>query len=204
MQGMGDLRRVAETITQKLANGQLRVRSNDEPTCSPSPTSSDTTTRPRPSITERLTGPQAHRREAIKAMLLRYRMERRMEAPSADALRDEVRWCDELFTHAGIPTERLKDVYLEAMSCHGPYPLKPNDYVDAWRRLRPKEGDGADLRAMGERDDCALCGGTGYITVFVPFDAKNPTAGGEESAKVCPYRHERHLAVRNVGLHKVA
>jgi hypothetical protein len=114
-------------------------------------------------------------------MLLRYRMERRMEAPGSDALSDDVRWHDELFTHNEIPTDRLKDVYLEAMSHHGQYPLKPNDYVDAWRRLQPKEGDGADLRPMGARgSDCAICEGKGMTTIYDPkTDA--------DIEKECPY-----------------
>lgn len=200
MKAMGDLHRAADEIRRRLEDGSLPVRNESEPICSQSPNKLDTTEPRRHSTVERLTAPQAHRREVIKSMLLRYRMERRMEAPSADALNDEVRWCDELFTFNGIPTDRLKDAYLEAMSRHGSYPLKPSDYVEAWRRLQPKEGDGVDLRVMGERPDCALCEGTGHITVFVPHDVKNPAGGGEESMKVCPYRHERSLAVRVSGL----
>src|SRR5438105_12173144 len=100
----------------------------------------------------------------------------------------------------------MLDIYLEAMSHHGPYPLKPNDYVDAWRRLqpKPKEGDGADLRAMGERGtDCAICAGTGTTKKFVPDNVFNPLAGGRDIEVPCPYRCKSALAVRNVGLHAV-
>jgi hypothetical protein len=205
MHAMGDLKRVAAEITRKLDDGSLPMRSDAEPTCSPSTSKSDTTARPRQLITERLTGPQAQRREAIKAMLLSYRMERRMEAPSADALNDEVRWCDELFTHNEIPTDRLHDIYLEAMSHHGPYPLKPNDYVDAWRRLQPKQGDGVDLRAMSERGgDCTICRGAGTIKKFVPDNVFHPLAGGEEVEVICPYRCNSALAVRQAGQRKAA
>lgn len=119
-------------------------------------------------------------------MLLRYRMERRMEAPSPDALFDEVRWHDELFTYNGIPTERLNDVYLEAMSHHGDFPLKANDYVNAWHRIKPKEGDGADTRPMSERgSECATCRGEGKITKFVPTSLK--TMEGYEVEVECPF-----------------
>ncbi len=122
-------------------------------------------------------------------MLLRYRMERRMEAPSPDALYDEVRWHDELFTYNEIPTERLNDVYLEAMSHHGDYPLKANDYVNAWQRIKPKEGDGADTRPMNERGgECAWCHGKGKMPKFVVTNFRAVPPEGYEQEVVCPFR----------------
>lgn len=109
MKPMGDLRQVAETIMRKLEDGSLPARSESGPTSSSYQSKSDSPARPRPSTAETLTHRQAQRREAIKNMLLRYRMERRMEAPSRDALYDEVKWHDELFTYNGIPTERLNN-----------------------------------------------------------------------------------------------
>jgi hypothetical protein len=121
-------------------------------------------------------------------MLIRYRMEKKLPPFSDDALLDEVRWHDEHFMHAGVPTDRIKDVYLEAVAQHGQYPLNVDDYLRAWARLQPKEGGGADLRPMGERGvGCAICGGTGMTTRFVPHDVKNPSAGGDEYEVECPY-----------------
>jgi hypothetical protein len=38
---------------------------------------------------------------------------------------------------------------------------------------------------MGERGaDCALCGGTGTVKTFVPFDFKNPDGGAATGARV--------------------
>lgn len=97
-------------------------------------------------------------------------------------------------------------MYAEAMKAHGQYLLKVDDYLRAWDRLKPKEGDGADLHAMGERGaDCAICGGAGTVKKFVPDDVFNPLAGGREVEVPCPYRCKSALVVRvGVGLHKVA
>ena len=130
----------------------------------------------------------------------RYIFDKHLDPLPDDELRAVVKSYDHLFTAAGISTGRVRDVYAEAMKSHGRYLLRVDDYLRAWERIRPQEGDGVDLRVMGERHDCALCGGKGYVTVFVPHDVKNPSVGGEESAKVCPYRHDRALVVRKTDL----
>jgi hypothetical protein len=152
-----------------------------------------------------LTEAQARRREVIKAMILRYRMEKKLPPFGDDALYDEVRWYDEHLTRARVPTERLKDVYLEAMSEHGQYPLNVDDYLRAWKRLQSSEQVGVDLRPMGERGaDCSICGGVGTVMKYKPYNVRNPLAGGEEVEVPCPYGCKSALAARNAGLHKVA
>lgn len=138
-------------------------------------------------------------------LIERYRFDMKLEPLSEQMLKEEANSYDQQLTYAGAPTARLNAIYLEAMASHPEGRLlSAVDFVRAWRRLQESVTERFDTRPMGERDDCSLCSGTGYITVFVPFDRKNPGAGGEESVKVCPYRHERHLAVRNGGLHVVA
>jgi hypothetical protein len=206
MQAMGDLRNVAGEIMRRLEGGSLPVSTGTETSTSDRYAKSDPPARTRPSTVERLTEAQARRREVIKAMILRYRMEKKLPPFRDDALYDEVRWHDEHFTRAGIPTERIKDVYLEAVAQHGRYPLNVDDYLRAWARLQPKENDGVDLRAMGERGaDCAICAGTGTIKKFVPDNVFYPLAGGREVEVPCPYRCKSALVVRaSAGLHKVA
>jgi hypothetical protein len=134
----------------------------------------------------------------------RYIFDKHLDPLPDDELRATVKSYDHLFTAAVIPTDRVRDVYAEAMKAHGPFLLKVDDYLRAWERLQPK-GDGVDLRAMGERGgDCAICGGAGTVKKFVPLNVRNPLAGGEDVEVVCPYRCRNALAVRNVGLHKVA
>lgn len=205
MQAMGDLKHVANEIRRKLADGSLPARSETATNSSASSRQSDSPPRPRPLTVERLTPAQARRREVIKAMLLRYRMERNLNPLSDDGRYDAVRWHDEHFTYAGIPTERIKDVYLEAVAQHGQYPLNITDFTAAWKRLQPTEGDGVDLRVMGERgSDCAICRGAGTFKKFVPDNVRNPLAGGREVEYVCPYRCQSALTVRGEGLHVVA
>ena len=207
MQAMGDLNKVADEIMRKLEDGSLHVTSGEPPHSGgrTPPRSSD---RPAHRFStdgnwadESLSAAQLARRAAIMMEVVqRYIFDKHLDPLPDDELRAVVKSYDHLFTAAGIPTHRLRDVYAAAMKTHGQYLLKVDDYLRAWERSRPQEGDGVDKSAMRERTDCKLCGGAGYIPVFVPFDANNPAAGGEESVKVCPYRHDRALAVRNAGL----
>jgi hypothetical protein len=175
MKGMGDLRAVADSIVQKLADGSLPVSNSTETSTSAKVEMSASPARPRPSTVERLTPARARRRELIKQMLLRYRMEKKLPPFSDDMLFDEVRWHDEHFTHADIPTDRLKDVYLEAMAGHGQYPLNVDDYLRAWQRVSERAyGHASDVvRGAG----CQACGGTGRMWKFSPFDWRNPELG---------------------------
>jgi hypothetical protein len=135
----------------------------------------------------------------------RYIFDKHLDPLPDDELRATVKSYDHLFTAAEMPTDRLRAVYAEAMKLHGPFLLKVDDFLRAWDRIKPKEGDGTDLRVMSERgSDCAICAGTGTIKKYVPFDVRNPLAGGEDVEVPCPYRCKNALAVRNGGLHKVA
>jgi hypothetical protein len=199
MQGMGDLRALADTIMQGLADGSLPVTSDESQNSGgKTPTPFSAPPGPRFSTTEEtLTAAQLQRRKVIMLEVVqRYIFDKHLDPLLDDELRAVVRSYDQLFTHAGVPTDRIRDVYAEAMAQHGQYLLRVDDYLRAWERVRPKEGDGADLRPMGERgSDCAICGGTGRVVTFVPFDFRNPAAGGREVEKPCPYRHETALAV---------
>lgn len=170
MQGMGDLRRVADTIMHRLADGSLPAATETAPSVSGNAKKSPSTLR-QLSRPERLTPRQARRREAIKRMILRYQEEKSLDALTDDDLFDTVRSYDEHFTHAGIPTARLKEVYLEAMAHHGQYLLKVDDYLRAWRRLRERELPGSELDARSHkpsRPDCHTCHGTGLVKRAVP------------------------------------
>lgn len=195
MQAMGDLKAVADVIMQKLADGSLPT-TNDSSTTSPPPTRLKSS-RPVQSNTlqpERWTPRQAERKQAImREIVQRYRFERKLPViEDAEKRRMEliatVNSFDEHLTHAGVPTERLRDVYLEATRLHSERLLKVHDFTAAWERIRPREGAGTDLRLMSERGaDCAICGGSGMTTRFVPRDARNPLAGGDEYEVECPY-----------------
>jgi hypothetical protein len=129
----------------------------------------------------------------MREIVQRYRFERTIP-PIEDAekrrmeLVATVNSFDEHLRRAGVPLDRLRDVYLEATRLHGEHLLKVHDFTAAWDRIKPKEGAGADLRVMGARgSNCAICHGTGMTTRYVPDDCKNPLAGGAEYEIECPY-----------------
>lgn len=191
MQGMGDLKRVQTEITRMVEAGELDARETS-PNSADSLKRSLSSGRPQPLMTKA----QAIRREAVKRLILRYQAEKGLDSYSDDDLRSYVLSYDEHFTHAGIPTDRLKDVYLEAMRAHGQFLLKVDDYLRAWERIRPREGAGADLRPMGRRgSNCPLCQGTGMAEIFIPDDLKNPLGPGRTIQKECPYHCEVVTAV---------
>jgi hypothetical protein len=153
-----------------------------------------------------LTRAQRTRRETIMLEIVqRYIFDKHLDPLPDDELRATVKSYDHLFTAAEIPTDRLRDMYAEALRDHGQFLLKVDDFLRAWDRIKPKEGNGTDLRAMGERgEDCGICGGSGTVKKYVPHNVRNPLAGGEDVEVVCPYKCRNALAVRNVGLHKAA
>jgi hypothetical protein len=200
MQGMNDLKAVADEIVRKLERGQLPVTSKESTSLGDKTlTPFSAPHAPRFSTEEPLTHAQRNRRGTIMLEIVqRYIFDKHLDPLPDDELRAVVKSYDHLFTSAEIPTDRLRDVYAEAMRAHGQFLLKVDDYLRAWDRIKPKEGDGADLRPMGERgSECSICEGTGTIKKYVPFNVRNPLAGGEDVEVVCPYRCKSALAVRH-------
>jgi hypothetical protein len=118
----------------------------------------------------------------------RYIFDKTLEPLDNDALIARVQSYDHLFTHAGIPTARLDDIYAEAMRTHGQYQLKVDDFLRAWERIKPGEGSGVDLRPINERgQECSFCGGVGRAKKFIPKDVYHPDEG-EEIEIECPVR----------------
>ena len=183
MQGMGDLKHVAADIMQKLANGRLPVSNNTQTNSTANEIGSDSLARPRPSTPERLTFAQARRLDAIADMLIRYRLEKKLPPLPDRTLREDVGWYNEHFTRAGIPTDRLLDVYLEAMAEHGEHLLSVDDYLRAGRRINERgHGHASDVvRGAG----CQACGGTGRMWIFKPQDFRSPDLDGEDIEADC-------------------
>jgi hypothetical protein len=190
MEAMGDLKGVADEILRKLERGELPVRSETAPSSSDSRERSASSATLRRLTLERLTIPQARRREVIKAMILRYRMERYLDPLSDDALYDEVRAYDEHFTYNRIPTERLKEVYLEAMAHHGQYALVVSDFLAAWARIKERELMGHEQAARAKkpsRPNCSACRGTGKIKRAVPKPGVPMWVDCDEAEAECVY-----------------
>ncbi|MDQ1591719.1 MAG: hypothetical protein QOG71_2346 [Pyrinomonadaceae bacterium] len=206
MQAMGDHKGVADEIRRQQADVQLPVE-GEELRNSNDKTQKRFSAPParRPPTDERLTDAQWRRRATILLEVVqRYIFDKHLDPLEDDELLAVVKSYDQLFTHAGIPTERIRDVYSEAMAQHGKYLLKVDDYLRAWKCIRPQEGAGFDLRPMGERgSDCALCGGLGTFKKFIPNNVRDPLAGGQEAEFACPYRCKSTLVVRATELHVV-
>jgi hypothetical protein len=183
MEGMGDtMRRLQGQILRKLETGELPVRNKEsENSAAKTPQPSSELPEPQPS-TESLTEKQLHRRAVIMMKVVQqYIFDKKLDTLPDKVLRATVASYDQLFTHAGIPTERIGEVYLEAMTHHGPYLLKVDDYLRAWERIRPKEYAGVDTRPMGGRGaNCSICKGTGRTSVYLPKE-------DIEVEKECPY-----------------
>ena len=191
MEGMGNLKVMADSILRKLEAGELPVQPS-----APAPTSTATTTSsraarssfPKPVNTER-------RRAIMREILDRYTHDRQLEPHTDLELAALAESYDELFTRAGIPTDRLRDVYLEAMAHHGDYKLKVDDYLRAWQRLCARSEGHADDVVRGAQ--CKACGGTGSMWKFKPYDWRNPDLGQQVEVD-CPYRCPKTVALARV------
>ncbi|MGB8507096.1 MAG: hypothetical protein WCD76_01710 [Pyrinomonadaceae bacterium] len=180
---MGDLKNVADVIMRKLEDGSLPVTTEESQSFSgktPIPFSGPRALRP--SMDENLTEAQRNRRATIMLEVVqRYIFDKHLDPLPIDELRAVLKSYDHLFTAAGIPTDRIRDVYAEAMNTHGQYLLRVDDYLRAWDRLKPQEYAGVDVRPMSARgNECALCGGTG---MSIRYDSKTDT----EFQSECPY-----------------
>jgi hypothetical protein len=139
-------------------------------------------------------------------MIERYRFDMKLEPLSEPMLKEEARSYDQQLSYAGAPTDRIPAIYLEATTSHPDGRLlNAVDFIRAWRRLQESATERFDARPMGERGaECSICGGAGTVKKYKPHNIKNPLASGEEVEVPCPYRCKSALAVRSVGLHKVA
>ncbi len=184
MEQAGDaMRNLQRVILRKLEAGELPETNGDSPNSGGSlrRQSSAPPDLPRSTV-ESLTSAQRERRAVIMLEVVqRYIFDKRLDPLADDVLLATVRSYDQLFTHAGIPTERIPEVYAEAMRQHGPYLLKVDDFLRAWATLRPREGQGADTRAMGARGvGCSICRGAGMTIVYDP-------KSDADIEKECPY-----------------
>ena len=79
------------------------------------------------------------------------------------------------FDRAGIPTNRLFDVYLESMANKDPNSMfAPTIMIQTWRKMQLDEAEKA--RTNESNDTCPLCKNTGKV---MDFDKEIP----------CPYKH---------------
>ncbi len=166
MQAMGDLRGVADEIMRKLADGQLPVTSGASTNSADKTPTPFSAPRGRQSSTnESLTAAQLHRRKLIMLEVVqRYIFDKHLDPLDDDELRAVVKSYDHLFTHAGIPTERIRDVYAEAMAHHGQYLLKVDDYLRAWQSIESAAQSRASDIERGAK--CKSCNGTGEMMKF--------------------------------------
>jgi hypothetical protein len=113
---------------------------------------------------------QRRRRIYVLRMIERYRFDMKLEPLSEQMLKAEARSYDQQLTYAGVPTDRLHAVYLEAMASHpeGRF-LNSIDFVRAWLRLQDSASERFRTRSMRERGAaCVICKGTGMAETFIP------------------------------------
>lgn len=188
---MGGLKQLEADIRRKLDAGELPAPSELK-----SGFATETTKRSPKTRDESASSSSSPRRKLIMRMLDRYYVERGHEPLSDDMLAETARGYDEHFTRAGMPTERIKEVYLEAMQTHGNFKMDVLGYLGAWRRIREaEEGHGSDIERGGK---CKSCGGTGEMIKF-GMVAEMPGArgfvAGRDVAVDCFYKCEKTTAI---------
>ncbi|MFL6285135.1 MAG: hypothetical protein ACJ74Q_18490 [Pyrinomonadaceae bacterium] len=166
---MGDLKKVSDEILHKLEQGELPTGNDAHAHVRP-PFDSTMTTRSNSRSTRAFYGSN-ERRRAVKALVLRYRDEKKLDELLDDELRDEVTNYLQHFDYSRIPTERIDEVYYEAMAHHGQYLLSVSDFLGAWRCIKEREISGHERAARAQkpaRPNCSAGFGTGKITRAVP------------------------------------
>jgi hypothetical protein len=176
---VGELEKLAIPLRVRQADGNRRESNRSETTTTPR-TLTPYSAPVKPSEDEEQRRIEVTRRHKAIAdeLVRRYWLDQRLEPLDDDMLRLEVVSYDEHFTAAGIPTDRLRDVYLEACRTHGPYLLKVFDFVEAWRRIKARE------EIQRAPPPCTFCGGTGRGKKYIPKQ-------DVEVEVKCPYRRNR-------------
>jgi hypothetical protein len=112
-----------------------------------------------------------NRRRAVKTLILRYRDEKKLDELPDEELRDEVTNYLQHFDYGKVPTDRIPELYFEAMAAHGQFLLGVTDFIAAWKRIRARELEGHEQLARQKkppRYNCSACKGTGKIARAVP------------------------------------
>lgn len=141
---------------------------------------------------------QRRRRIYVLRLIERYRFDMKLEPLSEQMLKAEARSYDQQLTYAGVPTDRLHVVYLEAMASHPEDRfLNLTDFTRAWLRLQDSASERFRTRSMSERGAaCVICNGTGMTETFIPNNYKKPEVGGTTVQKECPYHCKRASSLR--------
>jgi hypothetical protein len=147
---------------------------------------------------ERMSVSQRRRRIYILRLIERYRFDMKLEPLGERMLKAEARSYDQQLTYAGVPTDRLHAVYLEAMASHPESRfLNLTDFTRAWLRLQDSASERFRTRSMRERGAaCVICNGTGMTETFIPKNYNKPEAGGTTVQKECPYHCKRASSLR--------
>lgn len=151
----------------------------------------------RTTLSEQQAEERLARRRAAKALILRYREEKKLEPLADDELRDEVSNYLQHFNFSRIPTERLPDVYFEAMREHGEFLLRVDDFLRAWRRLESRSLAGHEQAAREgkpPRSRCKTCKGRGLFLRALP-EPGVPVEQWDEVEVECPYCVEVETAL---------
>jgi hypothetical protein len=202
MEGMGDLKKTADEIMRKLGRGELPTRNDAQaPVLQPGDSTRMSPSSPRPTPVS--FGPP-DRRRAVKTLILRYRDEKKLDELPDEELRDEVTNYLQHFDYNRVPTDRIPEVYFEAMSAHGQFLLGVNDFLSAWRRMKERELSGHEQTARAKKPahpNCSACRGTGKIKRAVPRPGVPMWIDCDEAEAECVYCTPvvTNIAVRAVG-----
>jgi hypothetical protein len=175
------LKTVQTAILEMLDRGEPLTPSEGR-TPETRPNASTTTTQSRYGSPER--------RRAVKTLILRYRDEKKLDELLDDDLRDEVTNYLQHFDYSRVPTERVPEVYFEAMASHGQFLLGVVDFVTAWRRIEAREVSGqvkASFEKKPPRYECTACEGTGVIARAVPVQGVSMLERCDEVEAECVY-----------------
>jgi hypothetical protein len=188
MEVMGGLRTVQTAILEMLDKGELPTSSEGQTPERPQSGSTTTTRSDERPIPIRYGSPD--RRRAVKTLILRYRDEKKLDELPDEELRDEVTNYLQHFDYGKVPTDRIPEVYFEAMAAHGQFLLGVADFVKAWTRLKESAVSGHTLASRAKkppRYNCSACKGTGKITRAVPKQGVPMWIDADEVEAECVY-----------------